>query len=453
MNVFEFNQKKYYSEGSGVSALVDHRIAMILNEFGIYEEIVRAHEDDELHPNVEKVSPYLNADLNETIMSEMLYKDVKGIKFDDRLGYYLTLYAGYVKEGDYRLQASSGGYATWIFKELFERDLIDGVIHVKRNQDTESEIMFKYGISRSVKEIQEGAKTKYYPLECSEVLTLVKEQPGRYAIIGIPSFIMALRSLALVEPVFKERIHFMIGLVCGHQKSSKFLEAMAWQMGFQPHNLINIDFRKKIPHQPAIEYGVEMTGMINNKQVTFIKPMSEIVVADWGEGYFKQVASDYTDDVMNETADITLGDAWLPHYEHEWEGNSLATIRHPLLAEIFEEGIQQDKLKADFLTPHDVVASQVAHFRHTREELSYRLALKDQANQWRPILRVKPSFDIPPLRQEIQRFRMHFANQSHIQYQEAKIKNDFKHFEDAMKHLSHEYKKIYQKGKKQHNDD
>jgi coenzyme F420 hydrogenase subunit beta len=445
MKVSQYNQKKYYSEGSGVPVLVEPNITMKLNDYGIYEEQVNLNDDQELHPNVEYVSPYLNDKVNESDISDLLYKNIEGIHYDNSLGYYLSLYAGYVKEGDYRLQASSGGLGTWIFKELFERDLIDGVIHVKRNSDLQSEIMFKYEISRSVEEIREGAKTKYYPLELSEVLKLVKETPGRYAIIGIPSFIMSVRLLSQVEPIFKERIHYTIGLICGHQKSSKFCEAIAWQVGIQPKDLVNIDFRKKLPNRPALDYGVELTGIINNQQVTITKPMKDIIVQDWGEGYFKQVSSDYTDDVMNETSDMTIGDAWLPQYENDWEGTSITIIRHPTLQNIIQEGIDSDKLKLDIMSVEQVYASQAAHFRHTRDELSYRLAKKDQEKKWRPTLRVKASLNTPVLRQKVQDFRIHFAQQSHSVYKEAVERQDFSYFEKRMKKLSRQYKQIYKK--------
>lgn len=443
MKVSKFNQMKTYSEGSGVTAIVDSNITLKLNEFGIYEEQVNLGEDNDLHPNVEFVSPYLNKSVTESDISDLLYKNTEGIHYDNNLGYYLSLYAGYVKEGDYRLQASSGGLGTWIFKELFERDLIDGVIHVKRNSDSSSNIMFKYEISRSIQDIREGAKTKYYPVELSEVLNLVKENPGRYAIIGIPSFIMAVRLLSNVEPIFKERIHYTVGLICGHQKSSKFCEAIAWQTGIKPNDLTNIDFRKKICNQSAGDYGVEITGLINHQEITITKPMKEIVVGDWGVGYFKQVSSDYTDDVMNETADMTIGDAWLPEYTNDWEGNNVAIIRHPLMQKIIEEGIEKNLLKLDTISPEKIFASQAAHFRHTRDELAYRLAKKDQAKQWRPTLRIQASLRTPYLRQKVQDLRMHIAAQSHIVFKEAVQRQDFTFFEKEMKRLTKHYRHIY----------
>src|SRR5699024_8687191 len=141
-------------------------------------------------------------------------------------------------------------------------------------------------ISYSVDEIKEGAKTKYYPVEFSEVLKKVKKIPGKYAIIGIPSFIMAIRLLAEKDEIFKERIKFTVGLICGHQKSSKFDEFMAWQVRIKPGNLKHIDFRKKLPNRLANNYGIEMTGFIDGKEVTIIKPTKELIGQNWGQGYF-----------------------------------------------------------------------------------------------------------------------------------------------------------------------
>src|SRR5699024_6308012 len=128
------------------------------------------------------------------------------------------------------------------------------VIHVKKNVNKENDLLFKYEISSSIEEVQQGAKTKYYPVELSEVIKKVKETPGRYAIIGIPSFIYAVRLLTIQDKILDDRIKYTIGLVCGHQKSTKFSEFMAWQVGIEPGNLIDIDFRHKLPDKPANQY-------------------------------------------------------------------------------------------------------------------------------------------------------------------------------------------------------
>ena len=439
----DFNTRKIYSEASGVCAVVDDRIIMELNDYGLYEEKVIADENSELHPFVEYVSPNLNKETNESKIAKDLYARVDGIKYDKKIGFYKSLYVGHVLEGDYRENGSSGGMGTWIVKELFEKGLIDGVIHVKENTDKNSPILFQYDISRSVEEIKEGAKSKYYPVEFSKVIKKVKEIPGRYAIVGIPSFIMAIRLLAEKDKIVDERIKYTIGLVCGHQKSSKFAEALAWQVGIKPGNLKYINFRKKLLDRPANNYGVEMTGIIDGKEVTIIKPTKELLGQNWGQGFFKAKASDFTDDVMNETADITLGDAWLPEYIKDSKGNNIVVVRHPQIDELITEGIKSGRLNLDIVDKETIIKSQLAHFRHTQEELAYRLYKKDKAMKWRPQKRVEASKNIPFLRRKVQDMREEISKQSHIVYKKAVELDNLDYFINEMSKLSKKYSRIY----------
>lgn len=443
MKVGEFNAKKIFSEASGSCAVVDDNIKMNLNEYGIYEEIVLLDEDDELDPGVVYVSPNFNSDANETEISKKLYGNIQGIQYDERIGYFKSLYAGHVNEGEYRDNGSSGGMGTWIFKELLEKDLIDGVIHVKENSDKNSPIMFQYDISRSIDEIKAGSKTKYYPVEFSKVMKIVKDVPGRYAIVGIPSFIMAIRLLAEKDDIIKDRIKYTVGLICGHQKSSKFAEAIAWQVGIEPGYLKHINFRKKLLDKPANNYGVEITGVIDGEEVTIVKSTKELLGHDWGQGYFKTKASDYTDDVMNETADITLGDAWLPEYTKDSKGNNVIVVRNPVIDDLIKQGIKSSKLNLDVVDKETIFRSQASHYKHTHDELSYRLYKKDKSNEWRPKKRIEASNDILLLRRKVQDLREEISTKSHIIYKKAVELDDLDYFKTEMEKLSKKYNQLY----------
>lgn len=439
----EFNEKKVYSEVSGTCAFVDENIVMRFNDFGNYEEKVIQTGDKLVNPLVEFVSPNLNTEINESYISKKLFSQINDIHYDERIGYFKSLYVGYVKEGDYREKASSGGMGTWIFKELFENDLIDSIIHVKKNEDKNSSIMFQYDISNSIDEIRSGAKTKYYPVELSKVLKKVKEVPGRYAIIGIPSFIMSIRLLAEKDKIIKDRIKYTVGLVCGHQKSSKFAEAIAWQVGIKPGNLKHINFRKKLLNKPANNYGVEITGLINGKEETIVKPTKELLGQNWGQGFFKMKASDFTDDVMNETADITLGDAWLSEYTKDSKGNNIIVVRNPVIDDLIKKGMNSGKLKLDIVDKETIFRSQSAHYRHTHDELAYRLYKKDKFNKWRPKKRIEASNNIPLLRRKVQDLREEISTQSHIVYKKAVDLDDLDYFKTEMGRLSKKYNQLY----------
>lgn len=439
-----FEEKRKYSEASGSVTVVDSNIQMKMNEFGLYEENI-GNPNIAISKMVEKVSPNFNTDIDETDVAQEIYSNYDNISFDERIGYYHSLYVGNVLEGNYRENASSGGMGTWIFKELFEKDLIDYVIHVKKNEDADSNIMFKYDVSSSIKEIIAGAKTKYYPVEISKVMDIVKKTPGRYAVIGIPSFIYSIRLLAKADEIIKERIKYTIGLVCGHQKSTKFAESMAWQVGIKPGDLIDIDFRYKLSDRPASSYAVKMTGIIDGEEKTVIKPKSELYGQNWGWGFFKPTASDFTDDVFNETADVVLGDAWLEEYISDNKGNNIVIVRNPEIDQLIKDAIKEERLQMDTVDNETIFTSQASHYRHTHDELAYRLYVKEKENVWHPKKRVEPNSDISKTRKKIQDLREIISNQSHIQYQEALKRNDFNYFVNQMTQYTFEYTELYKK--------
>ena len=76
------------------------------------------------------------------------------------------------------------------------------------------------------------------------------------------------------------------------------------------HNDIElIDFRLKNEGQPANRYA---TQLITSDKITQRDVFDLDGTDGLGLGFFKYKACDYCDDVAGETADITLGDAWLP---------------------------------------------------------------------------------------------------------------------------------------------
>ena len=373
MKNFNYLYNKYIKSGYelyyGTWSIIDPNIISVINEYGSYEP--RLIRDQDITDNsLEKIERIiLSSDLshNETYVSKQLFGGNANIKYDEKLGYYLGLYIGFVKELDYRKNGSSGGFGTWILTELLNKGLIDGVIHVKENDNKEK--LFEYTISNNQDEVIEGASTKYYPVELSEILRKVKGQPGKYAIVGTPAVIMGIRLLSEEDPIIKDRIKYTIGLVCGHHKSTKFAEFLAWQCGIEPGNLKKINFRKKIENSNSNDYAMEAIGEIDNVEEVVSKKMSTLYGHDWGKGLFKEISSDYTDDVMNETADITLGDAWLPQYTIDSMGNNILIVRNKDINDIILEGIELKRLKLDITDAEMINKSQSAHYRHTRDEL------------------------------------------------------------------------------------
>lgn len=437
----DYSKYLRYSEGSGTLCLVNSNVKMALDMYGKYVEVLG--KNFVMDDKTKNVMPIFSGNINEDVISKELYGNNKNVIYKKLLGYYQSLYIGYVAESDFRAKGTSGGIATWILCELLREKLVDGVINVKCVG--KGNPMFKYEISHTIEEVREGAKTKYYPVELSEVLKLVRDVPGRYAVIGIPSFIYAIRLLQRQSPIFKERIPYTVGIICGHQKTTCFSESIAWQSGITPGNLEFIDFRKKIPTEPANKEFVELKGKISGKEVDLVKPMSDFPESNWGLGLFKVQASDFVDDVFNETADIVLGDAWLPKYEKDGKGTNIVIIRNEQIAKIVDSAAISNRLHLERADYTDVLKSQAAGIRHTYTELSYRLYKCDRENIWRPKERVEPSPKLNRYRKEIQDSREDIARTSNEAFYSAKKSGDLNIYLNSINPLIKEYKNIYKK--------
>ena len=205
-----------YCVGCGACASLDSAPFDIwMNTFGQYEARRKPSVDAQYQVDIEAYCPFSDRAESEDCISRVLYH--ANCHHDPNLGYYLGAYAGYVNEGDFREKGSSGGFGTWIVHELFDKGLIDYIIHVQPMMTAGGgEPLFAYSISNTAKNIRRGSKSRYYPIELSAVLQTVRRQPGRYALVGLPCFIKSVRLLQRQEPMLTERIQYCIGLVCGH---------------------------------------------------------------------------------------------------------------------------------------------------------------------------------------------------------------------------------------------
>lgn len=381
-----------------------------------------------------KICPFSNEGPNEDDISKKLFKDET--KFNDKIGYYKNLYAGHVQLNDYRAKGTSGGVITWLLASLLKLKKVDYVIHIQES-NIEGKL-FEYKISKTIEEVKNGAKSRYYPIELSEVLDIVQNQPGKYALVGLPCFIKSVRRLSKIDNTIDERIKLYIGLVCGHLKSTGFAESLAWQCGVKPNELKNIDFRVKLPDSPAHSYGTSVKS--SNLEQTV--PVKSLIGSNWGHNFFRNPACNFCDDVFAETADICVGDAWLEQYSQDSKGTSVVVVRNKLIDGLISEAIESNQLAFDSLSEEDVIQSQAGGLRDRREGLAYRLFLKEQEGSWVPRKRVQPNNShIGKNRKKIYELREESSIESQTVWFETKKQNNLNIFINYSKSFNRNYKK------------
>lgn len=414
-----------YCIGCGACQVIAPKsIKIIENEFLEYQAQIDNNSRDKKLSNANNVCPFSNTGLNEDELSKQLFIQNKG-ENDDVLGYYNGLFAGHVIENSIRDKTTSGGIITWTLLELLRLDLIDAVIHVKKTSKVGK--LFEYGISKNVNEIVEGGKSRYYPVEISEVMDFVKKNEGRYAFVGLPCFNKAVRNLCIEDLIIGDRIKFIVGLVCGHLKSKAFAEHVGWQAGIKPDRLSYVDFRYKLSDRKADNYGIYAEDSNGHSKVLVAR---KTMGTNWGLGFFKYEACDYCDDIFSETADLSVGDAWLNQYTNDSKGNSVVVCRNEQIANLISDGIENGELSLDKLSVDEMRKSQGGGFRHRRSGLGYRLYLKQKRKEWAPKKRMLPNRNgLSLVRKLIYKYRVYLRRKSADFWQQAKQSKDYDSFE------------------------
>lgn len=398
-------------------------------------EMIKACVIDDAAPQddaIDRVCPFSNDSKNEDVLARELYPDAEFS--DDYLGKYRSTYVGYVKEGDFRDKGGSGGIGKWLLQELMKRNLVDYVIQV--SPEVVDGDLFSYRVYKQGEDLTSGAKSAYYPITLKGVLEFMKENDGRYAVTAVPCFAKALRNLADNDKIIDERLHFVVGIVCGHLKSAYFAKLLGWQVGVKPENLKGIDFRGEV------NGGVANDKALTAKSLDGVKSMPtatrSLFGGNWGYNFFKYKACDFCDDVVAETADISVGDAWLPEYNADPKGNNIVVCRNKIVDRIIKEAMAENKLSLDAVSPETIFLTQLGGFKHKREGLNHRVRKAKSSKEWVPNKRYLTRERIHRKRKNIYDMRVALRVKADPLFKEAMGKNDLSYFKENLRPLIHQ---------------
>lgn len=415
--------------GCGACAFADPSVAgMRLDRFGRYTPWWST--PPEATSQGDAVCPFSDASPDENRLGESLFGaegTTPAPEHDRRLGHYRRIWVGHAgEEGDFRRLGSSGGLTNWLLAELMHRGEVDAVIGVGELPREEGGMpLFGYQCIDSPGDLHRLAKSKYAPMTLETVLEEIVASEKRYAFVGVPCFVTAMRHLCREDARLAKRVRFCLAIVCGHLKSTAFAESLGWQLGIPPHELQGFDFRVKVENQPANRYAVEAVSATERRR----GQVFDLYGTDWGLGLFKYKACDYCDDIAGETADATLGDAWLPGPVQDWRGTNILVVRHPLIESLLAEAAAAGRIALESQQAEAFVSSQAANYRHRHDGLSYRLYLDEQAGRWAPRKRIAPSEDaLPPRRRRMMVLRSELREASHQAFLDAKQAGVYRRF-------------------------
>lgn len=376
--------------GCGLCAgLLPDVLRMRTNEYGQYLPELAAPEARDWGAQSLHVCPFADNADNEDTIAAARFGDVEGIGHRPETGFYLQCFAGHVTSEESRMAATSGGIITWLAGELLSTGQVDAVACVAPAEKGPN--LFEFRLVTDPGDLAQCKKSRYYPVEVSQIIPKIKAMQGKVLFIGLPCFLKALHLAMKADAELRGRIAGTIGLVCGHLKTKKYAAYLARHCGVGESRIQTVDFRLKVPGRPANKYAFSVSlrngGAESRREIL----MQNVWASSWGNNLFMLQACECCDDVFAETADVVVGDAWLGEYIKDHRGTSIVICRRPQMLDVLDKGRQDGRLALEEVSIEKIIQSQVGALRQRRDGLQYRLYLAARKQQWRPRKRVAPS--------------------------------------------------------------
>ncbi|MHB8869808.1 MAG: Coenzyme F420 hydrogenase/dehydrogenase, beta subunit C-terminal domain [Thermoleophilia bacterium] len=270
----------------------------------------------------------------------------EGAPFQDFLGPWRRLHIGWASDEQTRYQGASGGLATAILQGAFAHGLIDAAIVCR--MDPENPLRVQSLIARTAEEIAECRGSKYNVAATNTLLCRVLNQPGRYALVGLPCHIQGLRLAQARNERLRERVAFTLGIFCASSFKPRATEVETLRAGLDPRQLARVSYRG--PGWPGPLHLETRAGDVSESELS---------------AYFTRFVRSSSlprcrlcPDALSELADLSVGDTWLPRYEGT-PGVSDLVIRTPRGERLI------DTIAPDWLTLRDSTSAEILQ---TQEE-------------------------------------------------------------------------------------
>jgi len=356
---------------TGCGACLSNKSKMTLNEFGF----LVPEEDIENDVKFCPFNPFPDNEIeNEDKLANIF---IEGKNNDSKIGHYIDTYVGYSYQ--YRLNSSSGGIATYVFKKLLEEKIVDTLFIVKEVNGS-----YEYQFFDNKNKIENISKTRYYPVTLENLFKQIDAIEGTVAVSGVACFIKAIRLQQYYNPDLKAKIPFLIGIICGGLKSSLYTDFLSSSAEIEGQ-YYRQEYRIKNLNSSASDYSFGAFDDKNDFKTVQMKKLGDM----WGTGLFKSNACDFCTDVMTELADISLGDAWLKGYREDGKGNSIIITRSLVADKIIKDGIINNELFIENLSKERAIASQSSSFSHRQDAVAFRIARRIKKNKIVPRVRAR----------------------------------------------------------------
>lgn len=281
------------------------------------------------------------------------------------LGNHTGCYVGHSTDERLRWNSSSGGLATALLIFALEEGIIDHAVVTRMNkkQPLEPEVF----MARTTEEVISSSKSKYCPVPANVRIKETLNLEGKFAIVGLPCHIHGMRKAEAINKKLQDRMVLHIGLFCSHTVNFFATTFLLQRLNISQDAVAKIDYRGK-------GWPGGMTVQLKNGRKIFVP-----YLLYWNRFFssfiFTPKRCMLCGDATNEFADISIGDAWIPHIVNKGAGESLIITRTDSGERILREALSANKIEITKATKNDVARAQLGTLLHKKRKLSARISI------------------------------------------------------------------------------
>lgn len=341
----------------GCVAIAPEAVQMDLQPPGFLRPRQTAPLGPEAEARLQAICPGLGQDV-----------DAAGRRDDVLFGPYLEMRTGHATDPNLRHRASSGGALSALVAHLLQAGEITGAVQVAAGTPPVANAVI---VSGSRPDIEDAAGSRYAPSAPLAGIVPLLDGPGRYAFVGKPCDVAALRALQRLDARARNRFPYLISFFCAGVPSQQGGEAILSALGVTPEAVTA--FRYRGMGWPGRATATLADG--SERSMTYMESWGKILS---GRVQHRcKICADGT----GVAADIVCADAWeadrdgYPTFE-ERPGVSLIVARTQTGAQMLAEAEGAGAIATAPFDPADLAAIQPGQTRRRRALLARLAALK-----------------------------------------------------------------------------
>ncbi len=274
----------------------------------------------------------------EVEIEQMAAQFLDGANRERELGTFHTCHIGYATARDVRFNAASGGLTTALLVYGLENNLLDGALVLSMSELSPLET--QPILATTPEQVIAASGSKYCPAAVNTALRLILAREGRYAVVGLPCHIHAIRKAEKVIPKLARRIVLHLGIFCANNNTYLGTEYFLRAKGILPEQVRQIRYRAE-GWPGNICVALDDGQRVIPRGTTEKKWYRRALFSSAFHFDFMIPRCLLCPDQTCELADISLGDPWLRELTRvERVGKSLVVVRNQVGAAYLAKAVE-----------------------------------------------------------------------------------------------------------------